>query len=640
MRTTLAEVQPPEEATRRVHLSYRPALDGLRAVAVLAVMVYHAQPSWLPGGFLGVDIFFVISGFLITTLLVREREHLGTIDLPGFWLRRARRLLPAIVLVVAAVGLYALVLADIDELAAIRRDGVATLLYVNNWAQVLQGASYFDAFGVPSPLRHAWSLAIEEQFYFVWPLVVLGALRLTHGRVRVLVPLTLAAACASAALMAALAPSSGDPTRAYYGTDTRAQGLLLGAALAFFVHQRTLPSRVVSVLDGLGAAGLAGLLAMGLLVTDADGWMYDGGFLLAAGLSALVVAAAAEGRLRGNLAGLALALPPLPAIGRISYGLYLWHWPVDVVLSPARTGWGGTSLFLLRTAVTFAVAGLSYVLVERPVRLGDLGARQVLRGMAAAAIATSVLVLAGTVGAVSTDGGGSGEEVGRGDIPVVVVGDSVADGLVRGLPDDVGQVVRVRNGGIQGCGVTPGGALPSRSEEGEALTPSLCERRLEHWADLVAEEPPAELAVVVTGGHEVLAQQVDGRRLEPETPEFAAFYRDALVEDIEVLGASGAQVVLLTAHCMAERTFDGDPSPERNDPARVRWLNEQVQQVAAQHPDVVVADLHGRLCPDGEQVPDEDGEAVYADGVHFTEHGAGLVWHWLAEELDLVRGVG
>jgi peptidoglycan/LPS O-acetylase OafA/YrhL len=630
------DVQPPEEATRRVHLGYRPAIDGLRALAVLAVLVYHGNPSWLPGGFLGVDVFFVISGFLITTLLVREHSQVGGIDLPGFWLRRARRLLPAIVVVVAAAGAYALLFADSDALGAIRRDGVATLLYVNNWAQVVEGASYFDAFTAPSPLRHAWSLAIEEQFYFVWPLVVLGMLKLSRGRVRSLVVPTVLLAAGSALLMAALAPATGDPTRAYYGTDTRAQGLLVGAALAFVLHGRFLAPRLQRLVGVAGLVGLAGLLAMAVLVSDRSAWMYDGGFLVVAALSGLTVAAATQPRLQGNVAGLALAVPPLPAIGRISYGIYLWHWPIDVVLTPDRTGLDGVALFVVSTTATFVVAGLSYLLVERPIRLGLFGSRQLLGGLAAAAVGTAALVVVGTMGATSSPRTDLQAESGSGDLVVLVVGDSVAHGLAGNVPDDVGEVVRVRNGGIIGCGITSGDPRPSVDPEGQAgYDRELCPGRLDAWETLVSADPPPDVVVMLTGGYEVFAQEVGGQLLEPETPEFGAFYRAALEEDIELLGSHGAQVVLLTAHCMSEHTYQVDPNPERDDVSRVQWLNEQVEVVADALPEVIVADLYGRVCPNDEHTPVVDGVDLYRDGFHFGQEGDAFVWRWLLDELGL-----
>lgn len=629
----------PEEAVRPVHLGYLAPLDGLRAVAVLAVVVYHGHPSWLPGGFLGVDVFFVISGFLITTLLVREHEATGRIDLLAFWLRRARRLLPPIVLVVAAVGLYAL-LVQPESVERIRQDGLSTLLYLNNWSQVQEGSSYFDAFTEPSPLRHAWSLAIEEQFYLVWPLVLVGLLRCVHGRVRALVPIVLVGALASALLMSLLAGPSGDPTRAYYGTDTRAQGLLVGAALAFLLHGRRLGPRASAFAGLVGVVGLAGLLVMFLLVGDLDLWMYDGGFLLAALLAAAAVTAAAvplSPTGPRNLAGLALAVPPLPALGRISYGIYLWHWPVDVVLDADLAGFDGVALFALQSTVTLALAAASYRLVERPIRAGTLRPPQLLGGLAVAGVATAVpLVLAGA-GSESEEGREQAVvKAGTGDLEVLVVGDSVAAGLVGSLPDDAGEEVTVHNAALLGCGITSG--IPQPVQPLGPQRADRCDVRLDAWEREVEEHDP-DVAVLFTGGHEVFAQQVGDVVLQPGTPEFAAFYREELARDVEVLSREGARVLIVTGHCMAEEAFLGDGQPERNDVARVQWLNEQVRAVAnAEGAGVEVADLFSRVCPGDEHVDELDGVQLYRDGVHFTEAGGALVWRWLVDELPAAPG--
>src|SRR5689334_20249276 len=207
-------------------IRYLPALDGLRAFAVAGVICYHGSLSWAGGGFLGVDAFFVLSGFLITTLLLREWRSsthgtewnaVGRIDLKGFWTRRARRLLPALLLVLAAVAIYAVLVAAPDELHTIRGDGIASLFYVANWRFIFNGQSYFAQFGAPSPLKHFWSLAIEEQFYLLWPLIVYGILRWRNGSVRALATLAAVVATASAVLMFVLYTPGQDPSRVYYG---------------------------------------------------------------------------------------------------------------------------------------------------------------------------------------------------------------------------------------------------------------------------------------------------------------------------------------------------------------------------------------------------------------------------------------
>jgi peptidoglycan/LPS O-acetylase OafA/YrhL len=221
-------------AAGEVRLPYLPGLDGLRALAVIAVLLYHAELPWIPGGFLGVEVFFVISGYLITTLLLAEWRQRGRIDLKAFWLRRARRLLPALYLLLVVTLAYAVVFLP-GEVAGLRGDAVAALGYVTNWYLVLGHESYFEAIGRPSLLKHLWSLAVEEQFYLLWPPVLALGLGVgaTRWRERRVLLGALALAAASALLMALLYRPEVDLSRVYFGSDTRAAGLLIGAALAF-----------------------------------------------------------------------------------------------------------------------------------------------------------------------------------------------------------------------------------------------------------------------------------------------------------------------------------------------------------------------------------------------------------------------
>ena len=313
-------------------LPYVGGLDGLRAFAVVAVLLYHAGVAAVPGGFLGVDVFFVLSGYLITSLLLAERERTGRIDLLRFWARRARRLLPAAVLVVVA-SVAAIAILHPREAGPLRGDAIASLFYVNNWHQILAERSYFDAFERPSLLQHLWSLAVEEQFYLLWPLA-LGACLSALGRGRT-VAVTLVAGVCSAVFMAFLFQPGTDPSRVYYGTDTHAVGLLVGALLAFAWPLRPLVSvprrRAAAALDaGAALAGAAVLIAM-LTWQDYDPWVYRGGIAVVSIATAVLVAAIAHPASR---AGRWLGVAPLLWIGRRSYGIYLWHWPVMALTRP------------------------------------------------------------------------------------------------------------------------------------------------------------------------------------------------------------------------------------------------------------------------------------------------------------------
>ncbi len=360
-------------------------------------------------GFLGVDLFFVLSGFLITSLLVEERLSSGRIRLGAFWGRRARRLLPALFLVLVAVSVYAVINGRFSsaasggaaiDLSGLRGDALATLFYVANWHAIFSHQSYFTQFSTPSPLQHTWSLAIEEQFYLVWPLVTLGILRWGRRWWRGAgVALCVVGAAASAIAMAALYHPGLDPSRVYYGTDTRAFDLLAGAFVAFVVAGRPQPGtkaqRALHVGGVAGVAILAVFWVRGGTVTGLPtAGMFRGEFLLCAALAAVVIA---DVRLvQPGLLAKALSVPPLRFIGRISYGLYLWHWPIFVYCNPARTGLSGASLDVVRVALAFGVTTLSFFLVEQPIRRRHFAGLRAMSVLPATIAVTALVVVIGT----------------------------------------------------------------------------------------------------------------------------------------------------------------------------------------------------------------------------------------------------
>jgi peptidoglycan/LPS O-acetylase OafA/YrhL len=355
-------------------LGYRPALDGIRALAVVAVFAYHAGLPWARAGFLGVDVFFVLSGYLITSVLLTERRRQGRIDLLRFWMRRARRLLPAVVVLLAAVAVTVPILAP-DQSYRLRGDLLAALAYVSNWQLIFTEHSYFQSAGRPPILQHLWSLAVEEQFYLLWPPVLVVALRSRPYR-RIAKPLLLAAV-ASAVLMALLYKPYTDPSRVYFGTDTRALALLIGAALAAATVRWNLVDRIRdSGRAMLDAAGLVALAALVWAVSHADEFdprLYRGGFVVVALLSAALVAAAARPG-QPMVLGRALGTRPMVWLGRRSYSVYLWFWPVLMLTRPQLdVSLTGTPLLALRIGLTLVLAAASYRFVECPARAGALG---------------------------------------------------------------------------------------------------------------------------------------------------------------------------------------------------------------------------------------------------------------------------
>jgi peptidoglycan/LPS O-acetylase OafA/YrhL len=394
-----------------------PALNGLRGVAVIGVVAYHLQLGWAKGGYLGVDLFFVLSGFLITTLLLEEWVRAGRIGLGAFWGRRARRLLPALFLVVIALAVYLVANGvwggpganGLVDLSGLRGDAISTLLYVNNWHAIFVHQSYFAQFSTPSPLQHTWSLAIEEQFYLVWPLVLLVLLRYGRRAWRAAgVGLAVGLGVLSTILMAVLFTPGTDPSRVYFGTDTRLFDLMAGATIAFVAAARPQPNvrarRTLHIAAPVAAVALlvfwvtAGYTS-GVRAGVPTNFMFEGGFLVCAALAGVVVADARLVKAGGLARG--LAWRPLHFVGTISYGIYLWHWPVIVYLNGARTGLSAWPLDLLRVAATLVLSTASYYLIERPIRLARLQGWIRYWGAPLAGVLSAVLIVTATFPAVA-----------------------------------------------------------------------------------------------------------------------------------------------------------------------------------------------------------------------------------------------
>jgi peptidoglycan/LPS O-acetylase OafA/YrhL len=389
-----------------------PGLDGIRALAVTTVIVFHVLPGTLIGGYLGVDIFFVVSGFLITTLLLRERAATGRISLRGFWTRRARRLLPALGVVLLACCAAALFVGG-DVLVGLGTQVLAAITFSSNWVFIAQGASYFDE-TLPELFRNLWSLAVEEQFYIVWPLlVVLVLVRIPRWARLALI----AALAIASAVWMGLTYAPVDPTRVYYGTDTHAFGLAVGAFLAVLMLGRGvapleavpggMTSRTARWTLGVGGLlSISGLIGLAVLMSGDLELVYRGGLVLVAVLSALAIAALL---VPGSLLGRALDLPPIRWVGLRSYGLYLWHWPVFVLVSASypvgpREGVEAVVRGAIALAITVVTAALSYRFIEQPIRRHGFRAtaRAVLdsapRSRRALGAAFAMLLMAGLAG--------------------------------------------------------------------------------------------------------------------------------------------------------------------------------------------------------------------------------------------------
>jgi peptidoglycan/LPS O-acetylase OafA/YrhL len=358
---------------------YMPGLDGLRAIAVLAVILFHLGVDWAPGGMLGVGVFFTLSGYLISDILLKQLNDRGRIKLTAFWLARARRLLPALFVMLAIVVAWVTIFgpAQPDQF---RRGVVAAVFYVNNWEQIFADVSYFARFEAEGPLDHLWSLSVEEQFYIVWPFLLLLGVKLVRERplpsgVRPrLALLTLAGALASSILMAALYQPSLDPSRIYFGTDTRAGGLLFGAALAMVWPSRKLSRRIArqarNTLDAMGGVGLLIIALMIWRTGELSAFNYRGGFVILSLATVMVLMPLTHPACR---LGTWLGVRPLRWVGVRSYGIYLWQTPIIVLTSPQGIHDDNLARSLLQVAAIFAIAALSWRFVEEPIRHGAIG---------------------------------------------------------------------------------------------------------------------------------------------------------------------------------------------------------------------------------------------------------------------------
>lgn len=632
-------------------LRHLPALDGLRAIAVIGVLLYHGDVSWGRGGFLGVDIFFVLSGYLITSLLLAEWDRWGAIDLAAFWLRRARRLLPALFLVILAVALYTATIAPAGQRDQLRGDSLSALLYVANWRFILTGQSYFAQFQSPSPLLHTWSLGIEEQWYLLLP-IVLGLLLSRWAGLRRWLPVGfLLGAAASALLMAHLYSPTADPSRVYYGTDTRVQALLVGAALGAVLSGRAavrLARGWAVAVQGIGVVAAVALVAAIGLVQDSDARLFRGGFLGVAVLSALVLAAlvTTDGAERGAL-GTVLAWRPLVVVGLMSYGIYLWHWPVFVTLTPLRTGLTGPSLLALRVFVTLVLAAASYVFVEQPIRRpraarvedsASEGTADVTRlGPALMGSTAAVLVavlLASQLGpapaAAAAPVAAVPTSIGSGTTNAFLLGDSVAYNLRSEFPGDVVPGLRVTGSTQLGCGLLP----DQLTAEGKIITPGAdCIA----WHQRIQEEIPTanpDVGVLFVGSWEQYDRIVDGKILRLGTPEFEAHLDAELSVLLAELDPAKRPVGVMNDPCHQTPDFGLGPEPRVvNDENRVRELNAIVARfVAAKGPRVHLLDFHAFLCSGGYTVT-KDGVTLRTDGLHYTPEGARLIWTWLGPQL-------
>ncbi|MBX7450730.1 acyltransferase [Mycolicibacterium sp. 3033] len=643
-----------------------PALDGVRAIAVGLVLADHGGVPGLPGGFLGVDVFFVLSGFLITSLLIDETTRTGRIGLRGFWVRRARRLLPALVVMVLAVVVARDLFAP-ESVAGLREEAVAALFWMSNWMFVAQHTDYFSTGAPPSPLQHTWSLGVEEQYYLLWPLLIVGivaalgaiayrrgvAVTATMVRTSVFAVATLGVLGSAAA--AVVLASDDSLHRVYFGTDTRMQALLVGAAAAALVVRdwrgmtaglMTLRSRwtrwLAWLLPGVGLLVLATAahLAVG---TAAE---FRSGLLIVVAVAAvLVIAPVALDQ--SSPAARMLSMGPLVGLGAISYGVYLWHWPIFLLLNGERTGSEGWKLFALRCAATVAVAAVSWWLIEQPIRDWRPTFVPMLRLSAATAATAAVVAMTVLPAGAPFPRPGPGPLIDSaaliapeipvpvtrpvrqrapGDVRVAVFGDSIAWTIMRYLPDTPG--VEFADFTTIGCGIARGGPyeyvgqeLPQKPE---------CDSWPARWAQRIGYEKP-DVVLLMVGRWEVVDRMNEGRWTHIGEPAYDGYLRGELTRALDILGSTGARIVVTTEpyNRRAEKA-DGSLYPE-DQPKRVNAWNSLLRSVAEARRNVTVLDLNGKLSPNGYYQAKVNGMVVRADGVHPTPEAVEWLTPWLVD---------
>jgi peptidoglycan/LPS O-acetylase OafA/YrhL len=671
-------------------MGYQPNLDGLRAISVIAVIFYHAGFGWMHGGFLGVEVFFVVSGYLITSLLLEETAATGGVQLRQFWMRRARRLLPALFTVLIAIGVWVALFGTAQQQSDLHRDYLPGIFYFANWGQIVGGAQYFGNF---SPLRHLWSLAVEEQWYLMWPITFVFLTRRKRSRVqtgRSILGVAVGMMVLTWWLASASVLTSDRVNLLYLSTFTRSSGLLLGAGAAFLWRPwkaKAAPSsRAGSVLSivGLGAAALLVYAFTVVHLTERSMYRWQLASVSVLSLVAIAVVVHPAATWSRSFFG----SRPLVAIGKRSYGVYLWSWPISVLCGAYDGTW---TKFIMAMSITVVISEFSYTYIETPIRKGglrrwfqqqrdiDWSTRTIAGGVVIAALASSLLVFFANVQPFDRAAGGdnvsidltkvqaaaagpqtatqpagtnqvtpavAGAVAGNtqptvvsvapiqpaGPARLVIVGDSQAHALAINLPSGIESAFTITDGSVEGCSVYVDGTVRSK-RAGFNRSFADCGGWSDKWGK-AATKAHAQIALVVLGAWDVFDVEVGGQLIAFNTPAADKRFIDDLGIGVAALRSAGSKVALLEVPCMRPKDVKGagvPALPERADDARVAHLNDLLRQVAAADPaNVSFVSGPTEWCND----PAIATNLGYRwDGVHVYKPGAKLIFETIAPAL-------
>ena len=621
-----------EETQQQVSLAHHRGLDGLRGVAVILVIIFHSGLNWLPGGFLGVSVFFTLSGFLITSLLINERENSGRINLKAFWGRRLRRLAPAsLVVIVGVVGLASWLSTSI-EASHIKGDAISATLYFSNWRFIYSGHSYGELFATPSPLQHLWSLSIEEQLYVVVPVLIAGLFAMGLRRRAIGYVFLVAVAGSTIATM-----FTNSHELIYYGTHTRAAELLLGSALACLFGQRIerLAVNKAKSLSTLYIVPIVGVVVLSRFSSVDSPWVYSGALTAFAGLSVIcLIAAIQAGPVRSILSS-----SPLVRVGEVSYGLYLIHWPVIVWLNSERVDLQPTALFVLQVIVTVILTLVSYWLIEQPIRrrkvllsvrwaassfvasvVGVLILASAILASASSQVNTApdvLVTIAPTssvvdpVNASSTTIVGSSAKPARvdrtGPLSVLVIGDSTAENIATALAQASDGSLGVISGGVLGCPLLKVAQVRDRKDSQQDV--SYCPSNEQLVRDHVSE---VDAVVVVAGVANQWAYQYAGSDVwvEPASERYKADLNGFLENIEDIVAPYGLPILVF------------ETPPVRDNP---KILGDDIATLLRWAEVINEWDSHWysvKMVPYADALSDpnsDEGKAERPDGVHLAE---------------------